>query len=127
MENTNPSSILKNQHDMIIAIVNKGFTDLVMTASRKAGARGGTIMVARGTGNQEIEKYYGINVQPEKELVVIVTSRDITDKVLKAIYDEAGLSTNGQGLAFSVPVENAVGLTAADLHVLESEAKTDKQ
>lgn len=98
--------------DLVVAIVNKGYTDLVMEASRDAGARGGTIMTARGTGNREIGDFYGIAIQPEKEVVFILTKREITDNVLKAIYEAAGLSTNGQGIAFAMPAGQTAGLTA---------------
>lgn len=99
-------------YDMVLVVVNKGYTDLVMQASRKAGARGGTIMTARGTGNSEIGKFYGIAIQPEKEIVMILTERTKTDLVLKTIYEEAGLGTNGQGIAFAIPAGQTAGLTA---------------
>ncbi len=101
-----------NQYELILCIVNSGYTDLVMEAASKSGARGGTVVTARGSGNAEAEKLYGITITPEKELVMIVVSKDIKDKVLQAIYMEAGLDTKGQGIAFSLPVDEAVGLSA---------------
>lgn len=98
------------QTDAIFCIVNRGFTDLVMTAARKAGAAGGTIIHARGTGSPQLEKFYGIAVSPEKEIVVIVVTRDATDKVLLAINAEAGLDSNGQGIAFALPVSDYHGI-----------------
>ena len=59
-------------HDLILTIVDRGFADDVMDAAKSAGARGGTILHARGTGAQEAEKFFGIVVQPEKELVMIL-------------------------------------------------------
>lgn len=103
-------------YDVVYVIVNKGYTDLVMEASRKAGARGGTILTARGTGNPEMEKYYGFSIQPEKEIVVILVKREISEKVLAAVYEAAGLSTNGQGVAFVVPAGRTAGLTAKALN-----------
>lgn len=100
----------ERQYDLIIAIVNKGTTDLVMNAARKAGSTGGTITVARGTGNPEIAQFYGLAIQPEKEMVFIVVDRTIEEKVMKAIYDEAGLGSKGQGILFTLPIEDAVGL-----------------
>ena len=101
--------------DVVFAIVNKGYTDLVMEASRRAGARGGTILAARGTGNPEMERFYGFSITPDKEIVVILVKRSLTEAVLKSIYDEAGLSTNGQGIVFSVPAGRTAGLTAQKL------------
>lgn len=101
----------KKTFDLILCIINTGFSDLVMNAAKSEGARGGTIVHARGTGNKEIEKIFGISIQPEKELVMIVVSKDIKDDVLKAIYREAGLETPGHGIAFSVELDDVVGLS----------------
>lgn len=113
------------KYDLIVAIVNKGYTDLVMDASRKAGARGGTIMSARGTGNSDMESFYGIAIQPEKEVVLILTNRDLSDKVLNSIYESAGLQTNGQGIAFSVPAAQVTGLTASNF--IAEDMKKEKE
>ncbi len=96
-------------YSLLIVIINKGSTDLVMNAARKAGSTGGTIAVARGTGNPDVAKFYGIAIQPEKEMVFIVVDVEIKDKVMKQIYDEAGLGTAGQGIIFSLPITDAVG------------------
>ncbi len=100
----------KNEYSLILAIVNKGNTDLVMEAARKAGAKGGTITVARGTGNPNLAKEYGIVIQPEKEMVFIVVPKDTKDAVMKAVYDEAGIKTKGMGIVVSLPILDTVGL-----------------
>jgi len=100
----------KVETNAIFCIVNRGFIDLVMNAARKAGAGGGTVIHARGTGNAEISKFYGIVVSPEKEIVIIVVRKDLTDKVLLAINSEAGLSSPGQGIAFALPVSDYLGI-----------------
>lgn len=109
-----------NQHELIMAIVNKGLTDLVMEAARKKGARGGTISVARGTGNPELAKYYGIVIQPEKEIVFIVVKKDIKDEVMKAIYDDAGISSKGNGIIISLPITKTAGLESEDNEDIEN-------
>ena len=100
----------KNQYSLVLAIVNKGNTDLVMEAARKAGAKGGTIAVARGTGNPDLAKEYGIVIQPEKEMVFIVVPKEMKDSVMKAVYDEAGIATKGMGIVVSLPILDTVGL-----------------
>lgn len=100
----------KPDADAIFCIVNRGFTDLVMTAARKVGAGGGTIIHARGTGNTQLENFYGIVVSPEKEIVVIVVKKEMTDKILLAINSEAGLDSPGQGIAFALPVSDYHGI-----------------
>ncbi len=99
----------EDKKSLILVVVNKGSTDLVMNAARKAGSKGGTITVARGTGNPEVAKFYGLAIQPEKELVFIVVDAKIKDDVMKHIYDEAGLDTQGQGIIISLPILDAVG------------------
>ncbi len=111
-----------NLYELVLVIVNKGTTDLVMSAAWKAGSTGGTISVARGTANPDMTKFYGINIQPEKEVVFIVVPKTIKDKVMKQIYDDAGLSTKGQGIIISLPINDAVGLPA-----IKEEKKEEKQ
>lgn len=95
--------------DAVFCIVNRGFTDLVMVAARKVGVTGGTVIHARGTGSEQFKKYYGISVTPEKEIVMILVKSELTDKVLLAVNEAAGLDTPGQGIAFALPVTDYVG------------------
>ncbi|MBR2341283.1 MAG: P-II family nitrogen regulator [Clostridia bacterium] len=104
----------KYTHQVIFCIVNSGFGDVAMDAAKKAGARGGTIINARGTGALEAEAFFGISVQPEKEIVMIVAPTEDNDKILQCLYDEVGLNSHGQGIAFSVPVDGVVGLAAPE-------------
>ena len=104
---------MKNKHEVIFCIVNAGFSDTVMDAAREFGARGGTVLHARGTANSESEKLFGITIEPEKEIVMILVPSEIKDNILHALYREVGLKTPGQGIAFSLPVDNAVGLSTS--------------
>ena len=100
-----------SKHEMIMCIVNAGFSETVMEAAKSAGARGGTILNGRGTANKEAESFFHIAIQPEKEVVMILVDKEIKDAVLHALYQKAGLDTMGQGIAFSLPVDDVVGLT----------------
>lgn len=100
-----------SKHEMIMCIVNAGFSETVMEAAKSAGARGGTILNGRGTANKEAESFFHIAIQPEKEVVMILVPAEIKDAVLHALYQKAGLDTMGQGIAFSLPVDEVVGLT----------------
>lgn len=100
----------KEKHEVIVVIVNEGHSDKVMDAARDAGARGGTICHARGSGTKEMEKRYGIVITPQKEMLYILVNENIRDKVMSAINAAAGLDTKGQGIVFSLPVENISGL-----------------
>lgn len=99
-------------HELIVCIVNTGFTDAVMNAAKEVGARGGTVIHGRGTANKDAEEFFHISIQPDKELVMILVPSEIKDNVLHAVYQQAGLKTAGQGIAFSLPVTNVVGISS---------------
>lgn len=99
------------KHEVIFCIVNTGFSEEVMDAAREFGARGGTVIRARGTANSEAEKLFNIAIQPEKEIVMILVESKIKNNILHALYKAVGLNTPGQGIAFTMPVDDVVGLT----------------
>ncbi len=101
------------QYEMIMCIVNAGFSDVVMEAAREAGAGGGTIIHARGTANKEAEAHFHITIQPDKDMVLLIVPKEIKDDVLHSLYQAAGLKSAGQGIAFSVPVDSVVGLSGS--------------
>lgn len=98
------------KYELVVVLVNSGFSEVVMDAAREVGARGGTIVRARGTGTKDMEKRYNIVITPDKEMIMILVKDDIRDSMLSAIYKAAGLGTDGQGIAFSLPVDNVVGI-----------------
>lgn len=98
------------EYEMIVCIVNAGFSEAVMDAAKEFGACGGTVLSARGTAAKEAETVFKITIQPEKEMVMILVPTAIRDDILHALYRSVGLKTPGQGIAFSLPVDSAVGL-----------------
>lgn len=116
---------MKFEHEVIFCIVNAGFSDAVMDAAKEFGARGGTVIHARGTANSEAEKMFGITVQPEKEIVMILVPSDIKNDILHALYRAVGLKTPGQGIAFAMPVTDVVGLSDNATPVKAEEKKED--
>ena len=104
---------MKYEHEVIFCVVNSGFSDDVMDAARELGARGGTVIRARGTANAEAEKLFNIAIQPEKEIVMILVDKAIKNDILHALYQKVGLSTPSQGIAFAMPVDSVVGLAPA--------------
>ena len=99
-----------DQFQVIMCILNAGFSEAAMDAARKVGARGGTIMHGRGTASKEAEKIFNITIQPEKEIVMILVPSDIKDAILKGLYHVIGLDTQAQGIAFTMPVDDVVGI-----------------
>ena len=93
-----------HQHELVVCIVDAGYSQNVMEAARSAGAKGGTIVRARGSANPEAEELFNIHVQPDKEVLLILVPKDLKDDVLKAIYKNCGLGKDAQGIVFSLPV-----------------------
>lgn len=99
------------QHQLILCIVDEGFSDIVMDAAISCGATGGTVIHAKGTAPKDAERYFNITIQPYKEIVMILVPTEIRDNVLHALYTNVGLNTQGHGIAFALPVDNVVGLS----------------
>lgn len=97
-------------HEVIFAIVNSGFAEEVMEVAKAQGARGGTILHARGVARKDAEEFFGITIHSEKEILMIVVEKEIRDRVLNAIYQEMGMAKRAQGIAFSLPVSDVAGL-----------------
>ena len=101
---------MEQKFELIVVLVNAGFATVAMDAAKECGARGGTIIHARGTGTKDMEKQYGIIITPDKEMLMILVNSKIKDDVLSAVYKAAGLGSDGQGIAFSLPIDDVVGL-----------------
>lgn len=99
-----------SKFECILCIVNTGFSEAAMDAAKQYGARGGTVIHGRGTASKEAEKIFNITIQPEKEIVMILVSKDIKDNILHALYTTVGTNTPAQGIAFTLPVEDVVGI-----------------
>ncbi len=99
-------------HEAIFCIVNSGYSEAVMETAKKFGARGGTVINARGTAGKEAETFFHITIQPEKEIVMILVPAKIKENVMHALYKEVGLDTAGQGIAFAMPVDGVVGISS---------------
>lgn len=97
-------------YELILTIVNRGHADAVMDAAKEAGANGGTILHARGSGIKEAEKFFGITIQPEKEVIMILIERAKKQPIMQNICKKAGLTSAGRGISFSLPVSEVVGI-----------------
>ena len=102
-----------DNHAVIFAIVNAGFADQAMDIARAQGARGGTILNARGVAREKEAAFFGITIHAEKEILMLVVEQDIRDNILNALYKEMGMDKKAQGIAFSLPVTDVAGLAAA--------------
>ncbi|MDR0450421.1 MAG: hypothetical protein LBH26_04065 [Treponema sp.] len=99
------------KNDLIIAIINQGYSDDFMTAAREAGASGGTVLSARGLASSGPVKFFGVSVQDEKEIVIILASREKKVPIMQAVSLACGITTKAGGVVFSLPVDQVMGLS----------------
>ena len=111
--NTTEDNDMQSSHELIVAIYEKGYTDLVMDAAREAGAGGGTTISAKGTA-AGAQKFFGLTLAVEKEMVFIVANVDNKKDIMKAIMQKAGMDTKAHALVFSLPVSATAGFRFAD-------------
>ncbi|MGI6344007.1 MAG: P-II family nitrogen regulator [Bacillota bacterium] len=99
------------QNDLIVTIVGRGENTKIVKAARAAGAQGATIIPGRGTGVHEQRKLLGIAIEPEKDVVLIVVKREISEQVLQAVVEAGSLDEPATGIAFVVELSKVVGIT----------------
>jgi nitrogen regulatory protein PII len=104
---------------LIVSIVRKGWGDTVLEATMKAGAHGGTVLFARGIGRNEQQRVFGIQIEPEKEVVLTLVHAEMVNGMLAEVVRAAELTAPGHGLAFVVPVEQVAGI----VHLVEETAR----
>ena len=106
MADTNDSNAAKKDaYEMINIIVNKGYAEDAMAAARKAGAGGGTILSARGTAKEGDEKFFGMEIVPEKEMLIVLVPSDKKTEILDAVKSLPCFEKAGSGIVFSSEVE----------------------
>ena len=104
-------SVLKDTaHELIIVIANRGYIELVMDAARGAGAYGGTVLQAKGTGMEHAEKFMGVSLAAEKEMIFIVAKTEQKNSIMKAVMEQAGPDSEAKAIVFSLPVTDTAGL-----------------
>lgn len=102
------------KHELIVVILNEGYSDFVMDAARAAGAGGGTVLHAKGTGSRRAEKFFGVSLAEEKDLIYIVAHSDEKAAIMSAISEKAGPGTKAGAICFSLPISSVAGLRARD-------------
>ena len=103
-----------NNHEVIFAIVNAGYAADVMDVAREQGVRGGTIINGRGVARENEAAFFGITIQAEKELLMMVVEKEIRDQVLHALYSQMGMHKKAQGIVFALPVSDVAGLVQTE-------------
>ena len=114
----NEEDKMQTTQELIVAIYEKGYTDMVMDAAREAGARGGTTIRAKGT-SAGAQKFFGLSLADEKEMLFIVSQTEQKKNIMKAIMQHAGMESKAHALVFSLPVTDSAGFRFSDEVVKE--------
>ncbi len=109
-EKKEESVMKETDHELLVVICNQGYNEQVMDAAREVGAAGGTVLHAQGTGTEKAEKFLGISLASEKEMIFIVTRTEKKKMIMQKIMEKAGLETRAKAIVFSLPVTETAGL-----------------
>jgi len=104
------STLKDTKYELLVVIANQRYTELVMDSARKAKASGGTVIHAKGTGGRSAEKFLGVTLVPEKEMLFIVAKSERKNDIMRAIMDEAGVESKAGAVVFSLPVTDTAGM-----------------
>ena len=108
-----PRELNNQAFDLIVTIVNRVRQRTSIDAAREGGAEGATVVLGRGSGIHEKGTFLGIPIEPAKDLVLIVTPEEKTDRILESIQHKVELDKPGHGIGFVIPLKKVVGI--ADL------------
>lgn len=101
---------MNRQYDLIVTIVDRGKADRMVKASKTAGAEGGTIVHGRGVGIHDVKTLLGISIEPEKDVLLTIITRDKTQNVLDAIVQAGNLNQPASGICFVMPLQSVSGI-----------------
>ena len=102
------STLKDTRYELLLVVANQGYTGSIMDAARTAGAGGGTVIHAKGTGMEGAAHFMGVELVNEKELVLIVARTPEKNRIMKAIMD--GADPKAGAIVFSLPVTDTAGL-----------------
>lgn len=100
----------RTMYHMITTIVDKGKAEDVIDAATKAGSKGGTIMGGRGSGIHETSKLFSMDIEPEKEIVLILAETDRTDAIVSSIRTQLKIDDPGKGIIYIQDVGQVYGI-----------------
>ncbi len=104
------STLKETKYELLVVIANQGYTDMIMDAAREANAPGGTVIHAKGTGTEKAEKFLGVSIATEKEMIFMVARKEGKNAIMKAIMEKAGIHSEARSVVFSLPVTETAGM-----------------
>lgn len=102
--------VVDTMYNVIFTIVDRGKGEFVVDAANKAGSRGATIINARGSGVHETNKIFAMEIEPEKEVVLIISPTDLTERIASSIRTELQIDKPGNGIIFIQDANKVYGL-----------------
>lgn len=103
--------VKESMYQLIMTIVNRGNAEDVISAAREAGSKGGTILNGRGAGIHETTRLFNMEIEPEKEIVMILSKEEVTEAIVNSINEKLELEKPGNGIIFVQDVNKAYGIT----------------
>ncbi|MCL2030916.1 MAG: P-II family nitrogen regulator [Oscillospiraceae bacterium] len=100
----------KSMYNIIYVVVEKGKAEDVIDAANRVGSRGGTIINARGAGSHEVERFFSMEIEPEREEVFIITKNDLKDAIVESIRERLKIDEPHNGILFVLDVDEVYGL-----------------
>ncbi|MCI9103138.1 MAG: P-II family nitrogen regulator [Lachnospiraceae bacterium] len=104
------STLKETKYELLVVIANQGYTDMIMDAAREANAPGGTVIHAKGTGTEKAEKFLGVSIATEKEMIFMVARKEGKNAIMKSIMEKAGIHSEARSVVFSLPVTETAGM-----------------
>ena len=98
---------------LIIALTEDSITDKIVEAARNKGATGSTVISsARGEGMKVAKTFLGLNLESQRDVVLLLVEEHMSRDILETIEATGEFEANpGSGIAFSIDVEDAVGVS----------------
>ena len=100
----------ENKFELILTVISHGNAEVVMDAAKEAGATGGTLLHGRRVGYEDVENVFGFTIQPEKDILIILTPKENKIPIMQKITEVAGMHTESRALVMSLPVDEIKGL-----------------
>jgi len=97
---------------LIIALTSEEKSDIVVKAAREAGAMGATVIShARGEGVNPVKTFFGLSLEMQRDVLLFLVEEHLSRYILDTISKEGGFENIGEGIAFQLDVEDAVGVS----------------
>ena len=101
-------------YELVVAIANGGYSDMVMEAASAAGAQGGTVLHTRAADAANGNKFFGMAITEEREMILLVTPAEKRAAIMQAIMEKAGAQSEAQSVVFSVALDEVAGLYSVE-------------